>query len=242
MDASKPPRAWIEQQILKNPYWFLKIELAPGFFTPGWSNPETEKLPYYGLPHDMSGMRVLDVGCGEGFFAFEAERRGAEEVIAIDGSPESIKRFNICKTALGSKVEGHWISAYEIEPEKLGTFDLVMYFGVLYHLKDPLLSLKKIFKVSTGTVLVQSAIDPDLERIAAPIASFHPRGIMSGPNKECRDPTVFWLPNTACVGAMLEAVGFVGVERIGDSNCVWEAAAPIQAKGKGISETEAPWA
>lgn len=234
-------REWIEEKIKENPYWFLKIELAPDLFTPGWSDPATEKLPFYGLPDDMTGMRVLDIGCAEGFFSFEAERRGAEEIVATDGSPESIKRFQICKTALDSKVEGHWISIYEIEPEKLGTFDLVMYFGVLYHLRDPLLSLKKIRKVCTGTLLVQSATNPELENINAPVASFHPDGVMSGPNKQNHDPTVFWLPNTACVGAMVESIGFVDVERVGTHNCIWRAKNPHQAKGMKIQEIDAPW-
>ncbi len=63
-------------QVLAEPYWSQKIEVLPGLFSPGWSDPAKEKLPYYGLPKDLSGMRVLDIGCAEGFFSFEAERRG----------------------------------------------------------------------------------------------------------------------------------------------------------------------
>jgi tRNA (mo5U34)-methyltransferase len=238
MSNSLVSRQWIEAKLQENPYWFLKIELAPGLFTPGWSDPALDKLPYYGLPDDMTGMRVLDIGCGEGFFSFEAERRGAEEVIAVDGSPASIKRFQICKHALNSKVEGYWISVYDLDVKKLGTFDLVMYFGVLYHLKDPLLSFKKIREVCSGTLLVQSATNPELETINMPVASFHPHGIASGPNKEIHDPTVFWLPNVTCVGAMIEGSGFVDIERVGSDNCVWRAKSSEQAKGSPISELE----
>ena len=65
---------WVRQQVENEPYWFQKIELAPGMVTPGWSDPRTEKLPLFGLPEDLTGLRVLDIGCAEGFFSFEAER------------------------------------------------------------------------------------------------------------------------------------------------------------------------
>ena len=61
-------------------------------------------FPYFGLPDDMTGLRVLDVGCAEGFFSFEAERRGASEVISLDFDSECIERFKICAEALGSEV------------------------------------------------------------------------------------------------------------------------------------------
>ena len=64
----------------------------------------TRQPPYFGLPDDMTGLRVLDVGCAEGFFSFEAERRGASEVISLDFDSECIERFKICAEALGSEV------------------------------------------------------------------------------------------------------------------------------------------
>src|SRR6185295_8531053 len=89
----------VRQQVAAEPYWFQKIEVLPGLFSPGWSDPAKEKLPYYGLPDDLSGMRVLDIGCAEGFFSFEAERRGAREVVGIDSFPDSIRRFNVVRAA-----------------------------------------------------------------------------------------------------------------------------------------------
>ena len=67
------------------------IELPGGIVTPGWSNPNTEKLPFFGLPEEMHGLRVLDVGHAEGFFSFEAERRGATEVVGIETYPPMIQ-------------------------------------------------------------------------------------------------------------------------------------------------------
>src|SRR2546430_1194284 len=105
---------WLRSQVANEKYWFHQIELAPGLITPGWSNPKLDKLPHFGLPEDMTGMRVLDIGCAEGFFSFEAERRGAREVVAIDSFPASIRRFNICRSALGSKATPFLCNVYDL--------------------------------------------------------------------------------------------------------------------------------
>ena len=65
---SEPLTNWIKRQIESEEYWFLSMELPGGIVTPGWSNPKTEKLPFFGLPQDMRGLRVLDIGHAEGFF------------------------------------------------------------------------------------------------------------------------------------------------------------------------------
>ena len=87
-EATLTHQRWLETEVNREDYWFHRIELTPNLITPGWSDPRKEKLPYFGLPDDMHGMRVLDIGCSEGFFSFEAERRGAAETIAIDSSPD----------------------------------------------------------------------------------------------------------------------------------------------------------
>src|ERR1700732_141909 len=148
---------WLKSQIDAEPYWFHRIELFPNLITPGWSNPVTEKVPHFGLPADLTGMRVLDVGCAEGFFSFEAERRGAREVVAIDSFPDSVRRFNICRNAFGSKATAFLCNVYELNPRAFGTFDIVFFFGVLYHLRNPILALEKILSVCTGTMLLQTA-------------------------------------------------------------------------------------
>ncbi|MBV8457542.1 MAG: DUF1698 domain-containing protein [Acetobacteraceae bacterium] len=236
-------RAWIEAEIAKEAYWFHRIELAPDLITPGWSNPKTEKLPYYGLPEDMAGMRVLDIGCAEGFFSFEAERRGASEVVSIDAFPDSIRRFNICRAALGSKATGFLTSVYDLKSRNFRTFDLVMFFGVLYHLRHPLLALERVQDVCTGTLLLQTANyeDPSLGDLS--VAKFHPFGITSGPpDNPSFDPTVFWLPNAACVHDMLRHVGFVDCEKLSTiPGVVFRARAPYPSKAGPPDQTKAPW-
>jgi tRNA (mo5U34)-methyltransferase len=111
---SETVRDWLKAEIEREPYWFQKIKAQPGIVTPGCSDPATQKLPFFGLPTDMTGMRVLDIGCSEGFFSFEAERRGAKEVIAVDDAAESIRRFNICRAALNSKASAYLIGVYDL--------------------------------------------------------------------------------------------------------------------------------
>ncbi len=172
---------WLHEQAEAEDYWFHRVELFPGYFTAGWSDPWVDKLPYFGLPEDMCGMRVLDIGCAEGFFSFEAERRGAAEVVAIDAYPDMIRRFNITKVAHGSQVTAYLASVYDLHPRTFGTFDLVLFFGVLYHLRHPLLALEKIFNVCTGTMLMQTATWDDPSVTENAIAHFDPFGIPSGP-------------------------------------------------------------
>jgi tRNA (mo5U34)-methyltransferase len=187
---------WLRTQVAKEDYWFHRIELTPGLVTPGWSDPRREKLPYFGLPDSRRGMRVLDIGCAEGFFSFEAERRGAREVIAVDSFPDSIRRFNICRAALDSRATAFLTNVYDLSLRGFGTFDLVMFFGVLYHLRNPILALEKIFSICSGTLLLQTHGFEDPVIGDQSMAQFYPFGIESGPpEKRSWDPTVFWIPN-----------------------------------------------
>lgn len=243
--SSQTFKEWVQAQVDNEGYWFHQIELAPGLTTPGWSNPKTQKLPYYGLPEDMSGMRVLDVGCAEGFFSFEAERRGAKEVVAIDSYPESVRRFNICRNALGSKATAYLCNVYDLNPRAFGTFDIVFFFGVLYHLRNPILALESIVSVCTGALLLQTSTYEVAESPDIPLARFHPFGMQSGtPENPMFDPTVFWLPNAACTKAMVNHAGFQQVELLVSNpqiGAVVRAQSPIQATGERPDEMKAPW-
>jgi tRNA (mo5U34)-methyltransferase len=234
---------WIRTQVETEDYWFHRIELPGGLLTPGWNDPRTEKLPYFGLPDEMHGLRVLDIGHAEGFFSFEAERRGAAEVIGIENYPPMMRKFNTCRAALGSRAQSFRASVYDLDPRTFGTFDVVFFFGVLYHLRHPILALEKIRDVCTGTLLMQTATCSDNGEV--PMAEFHPFGIKSGPpDNPTHDPTCFWFPNPACCAAMLEHVGFKQVERLSPQapvGAVFSAQAPAQAKGLPPDETKAPW-
>ena len=235
---------WIRSQVEAEPYWFQRIELPAGLVTPGWNDPQLEKLPYFGLPDDLTGMRVLDIGHAEGFFSFEAERRGAAEVIGIENYPPMVRKFNICRAALNSRAQSLHAGVYDLNPKTFGTFDVVLFYGVLYHLRHPLLALEKIHDVCTGTILMQTAISDDPGEM--PRAEFHRFGIKSGPPENpVHDPTCFWFPNVACCAAMVEHVGFQHVERLAPQapvGAVFRAKAARQGKGAPPDETKAPWA
>jgi tRNA (mo5U34)-methyltransferase len=148
--------------------WYHTQELAPGLTTPGMF----DLRPYvdrYGIPEELTGKRVLDVGTFEGFWAFELERRGAD-VVALDVDriqeldwpprlrpSEDARRgegFELARRALGSSVERIGCSIYEATPERLGgTFDLVFCGSVLIHLRDPMLALERMAGLCAGELV-----------------------------------------------------------------------------------------
>ena len=190
----------------------------------------------------MHGMRVLDVGCAEGFFSFETERRSAPKVVAVDSFPDSVRRFNICRDALTSKAVACLTNVYDLSPRTFGTFDLVMPFGVLYHLRHPILSLEKLASVYTGTLLLQTANYEHATLGDLSIANFHPFGIQSGiADKPIFDPTVFWLPNGNCVRDMLSHTGFTDIEKLSTiPGVVFRAKSPHSAPGTPPNQSKAP--
>src|ERR1700730_726588 len=124
---------WLGKRIKEEPYWFHRMELPGGIITPGWSDPKIDKLPYFGLPETMTGMRALDIGHAEGFFSFEAERRGAAAVIGIENYAPMARKFEGCRAALDPHAGAPLAGVYALRPKAFGTFDLVMFFGVFYH-------------------------------------------------------------------------------------------------------------
>lgn len=233
----------VRHRMVAEPYWFQRLELLPGLFSPGWSDPASEKLPYYGLPADLSGLRVLDIGCAEGFFSFEAERRGAREVIGIDSFPDSIRRFQLVKAARQSNAEAFLMNVYDLDPNRLGTFDLVLFYGVFYHLKHPQLALERIRAVCRGELLFQTYMLEEPALRGTPWARFFPHGMASGKSGEHFDPTVFWLFNSACCLAMLDHLGFTDLEILSTDPhpFVVRARSPLQEAGIPPDQMQAPW-
>lgn len=238
-------RQWIRRRVEEQPYFFHKIKVWDDLVTPGWSDPQKEKLPYYGLPERLDGMRVLDIGCAEGFFSFEAERRGASKVIAIGSFPDSIQRFGILKDAFGSKVTPYLCNVYELSPRTFGTFDLIMFFGVLYHVKHPWYALERIASVCSVTMLLQTLVLDDPQYRELSLSQFHPFGVESGPPENRQhDPTVFWVPTPECTKNLVRAVGMVDIvdvtNEIGQPYVLRAKAREI-SKGTPPDQTTAPW-
>jgi tRNA (mo5U34)-methyltransferase len=190
--------------------WFHRIDLGHGVVTPG-TDDSPSKLTLLDLPERLDGATVLDIGAYDGYFSFEAERRGAARVVAADHflwhmpiAPYDGRGFDIAHWALGSRVEKRDIRVEDMTAEELGTFDYVLFLGVLYHAEDPMSYLRTVFSLTRRTAIVESHVDGnDYER---PMMVFYPGDTLNN------DATNFWGPNRECLVAMLREVGFARVE------------------------------
>jgi tRNA (mo5U34)-methyltransferase len=137
--------------------WHQRFELAPGIMTPGTSS-VSFLLEQAGIPADLSGRSVIDVGTSNGGCAFEVERRGASRVVAVDIYPPEWFGFSDLHRLCNSRVEFVQTTVYEL-PERLKEqFDLVLFFGVLYHLRHPLLALDRLRELARQDVVIETAV------------------------------------------------------------------------------------
>ena len=217
--ASDPARA--RDAIARNPLWYHTIDVAPGVSTPGVFDlrPVAERLPW----PDVRGKRCLDVGTYDGFLAFELERRGAAEVVATDISDhaewdhevrlggqstelleeiagEKGAGFEIARELLRSSVVKQEINAYDLSPQRLGEFDVVVCGSLLLHLRDPLRALAAIRSVCGGVLLSIEQVDLALTRL-------HPRRPLANIDGTSGRGQ-WWVANVAGHLRMLEAAGF----------------------------------
>lgn len=235
----RPPRYWsqtvsyalkheptLKERVESFPFWYHKIELPEGVTTPGWAPIHADS---YRIPEDMTGLRVLDVGAWDGYWSFEAARRGAAEVISIDdfsdflGRPENVDRkawetYDLCRDALGyNKIcERIEMSVYEVNPLELGEFDVVFFFGTLYHLRHPLLALDLLSSVCKKEIYVETAILDNFSVYQGgltpayqgghAVMEFYPNDEFSG------NHTNWWSPTLACLGMMVMSAGWLDVE------------------------------
>jgi tRNA (mo5U34)-methyltransferase len=138
--------------------WYHSIEIEPGLVTPGRLSLGGLRttLQRVQMPASLEGLTVLDIGAWDGFYSFEAERRGAKRVVAYDLVPPEMHGFATARELLGSRVEYVRGSVYDLSPAVCGTFDVVFFFGVFYHLRYPLLALDRIWSVAKDTLLLES--------------------------------------------------------------------------------------
>jgi tRNA (mo5U34)-methyltransferase len=191
--------------------WYHRIDLGNGLVTPGTDDSQ-DRLQKIALPEDLRGWSVLDVGAWDGFFSFEAERRGASRVLATDsyswdgGGWGTQAGFQLARRALNSRVEDQKIDVLDLSPERVGVFDLTLFLGVLYHMRHPLLALERVASVTGKMLILDTHVD--LLDHARPLMAFYP-------NRELNDdPTNWWGPNPAAVEAMLQTVGFREVKLV----------------------------
>lgn len=192
--------------------WYHQIDLPGGITTPGVASSKAQ-LPSIGLPDRLDGTTVLDVGAWDGFYSFECARRGAARVLATDSYAWEVGRpywgkepFKLARTALGLEgaVEDLTIDVDQLSPETVGTFDLVLFLGVLYHLKDPISALERVASVCDDHLIVET--ETALNWLPGPAAAVHPTDELAG------DETNWFSMNARAVVGLLRAVGFERVE------------------------------
>lgn len=199
--------------------WYHTLELGGGVVTPGMFD-HRGVVDRYLLPGDLSGQRCLDVGTMDGCWAFEMERRGASEVVAVDiDDAEALdwplsqrtkvvktlddtkgERFALAHRALGSKVRRELRSVYELDAD-LGEFDVVFCGDLFIHLKDPATAAERLRAVCRGSAIVANPVKHFRFAGNRPMAEFD--GI---------DEFGWWLTNTAGLRRLLQAAGFARVE------------------------------
>ena len=191
----------VRARVATVPHWYHPIEVRPGIITPG-INAAQEVLATLELPADCSGMRVLDLGARDGFFSFELERRGAE-VTAVDYMPKTESGFAVASELLGSRVTYLQRNLYELTATELGTFDLVLFLGLLYHLPDPLGALRVVRNLTRSRMYLETlVVDFGHKLDETPLMRFFAGSSLAG------DPTNYWGPNVRCVEEMLGETEF----------------------------------
>jgi tRNA (mo5U34)-methyltransferase len=186
--------------------WFHRIDLGGGFITSGrWMLLPSEHTQRAMSDIDFTGKKVLDIGCWDGFYSFEAERRGAADVFAIDLLSQRVfsdhPTFAIAHAALKSNVRYFPnVSVYDIESLGVSDFDVIFFFGIYYHLKDPLRALAMLRRVMKdgGQLLVEGAI---LNEEGCHAKFFY---------RDCyfADPSNWWVPTVSCLREWLECSYF----------------------------------
>ncbi|KFB10070.1 TIGR04290 family methyltransferase [Nitratireductor basaltis] len=193
------------------------IETAPDHFLGDYPAFKFANFAHI-LPEDLEGRSVLDIGCNAGFYSMEMKRRNAGRVVGIDSDPRYLEQAKLAAETEGFELELHQMSVYDVA--KLGEkFDLVIFMGVLYHLRHPLLALDLIHEHVCGDKMLFQCLQRGWNTVAEVEADypFSEWEIFDKPDypklhfvehSYAGDPTNWFFPNRAAVEAMLRSSGF----------------------------------
>jgi tRNA (mo5U34)-methyltransferase len=173
--------------------WYQRFPLAPGVYTPGASDVEAA-LRNCAMPEDLTGKTVLDVGTTNGGVAFALEARGAARVVAVDIYPPAQFGFDQLRSALRSRVQFVQASIYELASMFDERFDIVMFLGVLYHLRHPLLALDNVRALTRGYAVLETAVANGelMQSRDLPVARFYRDELLG-------DGSNWFVPTIACL-------------------------------------------
>ncbi len=212
----------IERRVRELGRWFHNIDLkgvrtAPDHFLGDYPAVKWRRFAH-ALPADLSGRTVLDVGCNGGFYAIEMKRRGADRVVAVDFDETYLAQARFAAEVTGADIEFRKLSVYDVA--RLGErFDLVLFMGVFYHLRHPLLALDLIWEHAAKDLLVFQSMLRGPDGVG-PLQDDYPFSetdhferpgyprMVFVENKYCNDETNWWIPNRAGAEAMLRSAGF----------------------------------
>jgi tRNA (mo5U34)-methyltransferase len=191
--------------------WFHKMDLPHGVVTPGIRD-VSRTLPRLGFPASFAGREVLDVGAWDGYYSFEAKRRGANRVVASDwvawseSGWGSKAGFLLAREALQLDVEDVHVDVMQLSPERVGTFDDVLLLGVLYHLSDPVTALERVASVTRDRLILET--ETTMPWLRRPVAEVHLGGRLNG------DDTNRYAHNPSALRLMLTNAGFHHIQVI----------------------------
>jgi tRNA (mo5U34)-methyltransferase len=215
-------REEIEQRVRELGGWFHNLDLhgvktAPEHFLGDYPALKWRNFAH-AIPANLTGKSVLDIGCNGGFYSMEMKRRGADRVLGIDFDDQYLDQARFAADVNGLDIEFRNISVYDIGA--LGErFDLVLFMGVFYHLRHPLLALDLIHEHVVRDLFVFQSMQRGSQEVL-PLETDYPfaqQEMFNHPGypkmhfiekKYCADPTNWWVPNRACVEAMLRSAGF----------------------------------
>lgn len=212
----------IQQKINGMGKWFHNINLAgvetaPDHFLGDYPSVKWKKFSDR-LPADLSGKSVLDIGCNAGFYSIEMKRRGAVRVLGIDNDELYLEQARFASHISGTEIEFRNFSVYDIASLE-ERFDIVLFLGVFYHLRYPLLALDLIRKYAVREMLIFQSMQrgtSEIEELKGDY-NFWEEEIFRSPGfphmhfiekKYSGDPTNWWIPNRACAEALLRSAGF----------------------------------
>jgi tRNA (mo5U34)-methyltransferase len=238
-------RHGIERKVAALGPWFHNLDLhgvktAPDHFLGDYPALKW-RLFAEAVPADLSGRTVLDIGCNAGFYSLEMKRRGAERVVGIDSDETYLAQARFAAEVCGAEIEFRQFSVYDVARLR-ERFDLVLFMGVLYHLRHPLLALDLIHEhVARDLMLFQTMLRGAgaIEEVADDYP-FSERDLFERPGaprlhfieqRFAGDPTNWWVPNAACAEAMLRSAGFEILSRPEEE--VWLCRAQVRPEWSG---------
>jgi tRNA (mo5U34)-methyltransferase len=222
VETTQTSREQIGRRIEQLGPWFHNMNLrgvwtAPNHFLGDYPAVKFRNFAH-ALPRDLQGKTVLDIGCNAGFYSIEMKRRGADRVLGLDFDEDYLKQARFAAEVSGFDIEFRKMSVYKVADLR-ERFDVVIFMGVLYHLRHPLLALDLLHQHVTRDLLIFQSLLRG-EPVAPKIEENYPfseTAIFEQPgyprmvfveDRYSDDPTNWWLPNRACVEAMLRSAGY----------------------------------